>query len=107
MSIVEGWQCLDCCCCLTLQEPMVGMFAFASAKQAHAEGTPHGGRCIAHMYIMFVEEELEVWPESAERQRHWVGGHRLVHVGGDKQPILVTLGDMVCVSVNAVCQVRT
>ena len=29
-------------------------------------------KCIIHMFVMHVAEELEVWPEMAQRQRFWV-----------------------------------
>eukprot|EP00798_Chlamydomonas_sp_ICE-L_P029063 gene29063-32267_t len=56
-----------------LEEPIVGTFPFGSKHMGtkHADDTPHGGRCRAHMYVMHVLEVLEVWPESSERQRHW------------------------------------
>mmetsp|Transcript_26445 Transcript_26445/g.57690 ORF Transcript_26445/g.57690 Transcript_26445/m.57690 type:complete len:255 (+) Transcript_26445:345-1109(+) len=55
-----------------LEEPMVGIFPFQSLKGPQSSDvTPHQGKCIAHMYVMHVAEELDVWPESKERQRHW------------------------------------
>lgn len=50
---------------------MLGMFHFQSAKQERLHSV-HQGRCVAHMYVLAVQEELEVWPESPERQRFWV-----------------------------------
>jgi hypothetical protein len=32
----------------------------------------HQGRCLAHMFVMRVAEELEVWPEYPQRKRAWV-----------------------------------
>lgn len=29
-------------------------------------------KCIIHMFVMHVTEELDVWPEMAQRQRFWV-----------------------------------
>ncbi len=29
-------------------------------------------KCIIHMFVMQVAEELQVWPEMAQRQRFWV-----------------------------------
>lgn len=49
-------------------EMYVGSFAFKSLKLA---GTGTEGLCIAHMYSMNVEEELEEWPEKCERRRAW------------------------------------
>ncbi|MEW5311666.1 MAG: hypothetical protein WDW38_003361 [Sanguina aurantia] len=54
-----------------MQLPMLGMFHFQSAKQERLHSVQQG-RCVAHMYVMTVHEELEVWPESHERQRFWV-----------------------------------
>uniref|UniRef100_A0A7S0YSW0 Nudix hydrolase domain-containing protein n=1 Tax=Polytomella parva TaxID=51329 RepID=A0A7S0YSW0_9CHLO len=31
-----------------------------------------GGKCIAYMFLMEVEEELNVWPESSSRERVWI-----------------------------------
>ena len=57
--------------CGFLQEPMVGAYAFSSKKAARVHADR--GRCVAHMFIMHVAEELPTWPESTERQRVWVG----------------------------------
>lgn len=54
-----------------LQEPLVGTFYFASSKQAHSNNV-HQGRCLAHMFVMRVAEELETWPEYPQRKRLWV-----------------------------------
>lgn len=53
-----------------LQEPMVGAYGFSSKKAAR--GHADCGRCMAHMFVMHVAEELTTWPESTERQRVWV-----------------------------------
>ena len=49
---------------------MLGAYLFKSNKAAclHAEQ----GRCVAHMFVMHVAEELPTWPEGAERKRVWV-----------------------------------
>jgi len=54
-----------------LEEPAIGIFHFQSGKPSAHEASQHQGRCIAHMYVMHVEEELAVWPEGHERQRVW------------------------------------
>lgn len=88
-----------------LQEPLLGVFSFASGKQlsaclsgggasgdytaggagssgngsgtcASAGGALRGsGRCKAYIFVMHVAEELPAWPESKDRQRVWVSGH--------------------------------
>lgn len=50
---------------------MVGTFRFASTKQSNTTNA-HQGRCLAHMFVMRVAEELEVWPEFPQRKRCWV-----------------------------------
>lgn len=54
-----------------LQEPLVGTFPFASSKQSHSNNA-HQGRCLAHMFVMRVAEELDTWPEWPQRRRCWV-----------------------------------
>lgn len=53
-----------------VQEPMVGAYVFSSKKAAR--GHAERGRCMAHMFVMHVAEELSTWPESTERNRVWV-----------------------------------
>jgi diphosphoinositol-polyphosphate diphosphatase len=53
-----------------LEEPIVGAFAFSSGKPDTT--SRHNGKCIASIFVMHVEEELEVWPEGHERKRFWV-----------------------------------
>lgn len=60
--------CMRLCC---LQEPLVGTFPFASSKQSNSNNV-HQGRCLAHMFVMRVAEELETWPEYPQRKRCWV-----------------------------------
>ncbi len=50
---------------------MVGAFPFKSNKAARKH-TAEQGRCVAHMFVMHVAEELPTWPEGAERKRIWV-----------------------------------
>ena len=50
-----------------VQEPAFGTFDFTSGKP----GTQQN-QCRAHMFVMHVAEELDVWPEGSERQRIWV-----------------------------------
>lgn len=57
--------------CCWLQEPMLGTFPFSS-KTSPGIVTRHQGKCIAHIFVMHVAEELEMWPEREERQRFWV-----------------------------------
>lgn len=54
-----------------LQEPMLGVYPFVSKKQERLAGRDKG-RCLAHIFVMNVEEELAEWPESKERTRFWV-----------------------------------
>ncbi|KAG1655331.1 hypothetical protein FOA52_006727 [Chlamydomonas sp. UWO 241] len=53
-----------------LEEPGLGQFPFARGKPLPADGPSPPG-CVAHMFVMHVEEELEVWPEGHERTRRW------------------------------------
>ncbi|XP_075265832.1 uncharacterized protein LOC142358287 [Convolutriloba macropyga] len=55
-----------------LVEPPLGEFSFKSKKHERL-GSAHKGRCVAHMYVLEVTEQLEEWPEHLERQREWVG----------------------------------
>jgi len=55
----------------SIEEPLVGAFRFASSKQSHSNNA-HQGRCLAHMFVMRVAEELETWPEYPQRRRCWV-----------------------------------
>lgn len=50
---------------------MVGAYLFKSNKAARKH-TAQEGRCVAHMFVMHVAEELPTWPEGAERKRVWV-----------------------------------
>jgi diphosphoinositol-polyphosphate diphosphatase len=47
-----------------IEEPMIGTFSFMGGKASSG--------CIAHMFVLRVAEELEVWPECNERQRSWI-----------------------------------
>jgi hypothetical protein len=51
--------------CALVQLPMLGCFAFTSAKE-------HRSVYKAHMFVMRVLEELDMWPEQDQRQRSWV-----------------------------------
>ncbi|KAJ9505615.1 hypothetical protein QJQ45_026930 [Haematococcus lacustris] len=55
-----------------LEEPMLGVFPFQSGKPGNHTNSAHGGKCIAYMYVLHVEEELATWPESLERERFWL-----------------------------------
>lgn len=55
----------------SIEEPLLGTFAFQSGKQERLHNV-HQGRCTAHMFIMHVAEELELWPECGERERAWM-----------------------------------
>ena len=54
-----------------VQGEMVGAYPFKSNKAARKH-TAEQGRCLAHMFVMHVVEELPTWPEGAERKRVWV-----------------------------------
>jgi hypothetical protein len=56
---------------------MLGTFSFQSAKEAR-KNDAHQGRCIAHIFVLNVAEELEKWPEQDMRQRSWVSA--VVHL---------------------------
>lgn len=62
----------------TLEEPMVGAYGFSSKKAAR--GHADCGRCMAHMFVMHVAEELTTWPESTERQRVWCTADKAVEL---------------------------
>ena len=49
----------------TLQLPMLGTFEFKSGKVSK-------GRCLAHVFVLLVSEELADWPEAGQRERIWV-----------------------------------
>jgi hypothetical protein len=51
------------------------VFNFQSNKQARVNSA-HQGRCVAHMFVMRVGEELAAWPEYPQRQRRWVRRRR-------------------------------
>jgi diphosphoinositol-polyphosphate diphosphatase len=53
-----------------LELPLLGVFAFASGK-AERLAAAAKGRCCAYMFAMRVSEELQSWPEAAQRQRVW------------------------------------
>lgn len=55
----------------TLETPMLGTFPFSSGKSSPDIITRHQGRCIAHIFVMHVAEELDMWPERDERKRFW------------------------------------
>lgn len=57
---------------------MVGAYVFSSGKAARKQAADgcqvpaEPGRCVAHMFVMHVAEELPTWPEGSERKRIWV-----------------------------------
>ena len=61
-----------------VQGEMVGAYPFKSNKAA-CKHTAEQGRCLAHMFVMHVIEELPTWPEGAERKRVWVSAG-ILHV---------------------------
>ena len=50
-----------------LEEPQLGVYPYSNRKP----GSQRKG-CIAHVFVMNVQEELTVWPEAAHRTRRWV-----------------------------------
>lgn len=52
-----------------IEEPILGTFPFTSQKRGGQETI--NVLCLAYMYVMKVEEQLEEWPEQLERERHW------------------------------------
>ncbi|GBF99491.1 hypothetical protein Rsub_12269 [Raphidocelis subcapitata] len=55
-----------------IELPPVGVFDVRSAKDAARLDTAHRGRCVAHLFVMRVGEELDAWPELGQRQRRWM-----------------------------------
>lgn len=55
----------------SIEEPLIGVFPFSSNKPSHSTNA-HQGRCLAHMFVMRVAEELDTWPEYPQRSRLWV-----------------------------------
>ncbi|CAK0787021.1 hypothetical protein CVIRNUC_010237 [Coccomyxa viridis] len=52
-----------------LEAPMLGRFRYMG-KPDKMHTAPV--KCIIHMFVMHVAEELDVWPEMAQRQRFWL-----------------------------------
>lgn len=52
-----------------IEEPLIGVFPFVSQKRSDLAASK--GKCVAYMYAMRVEEELDEWPEQEHRQRSW------------------------------------
>uniref|UniRef100_A0A061RAN9 Nudix hydrolase n=1 Tax=Tetraselmis sp. GSL018 TaxID=582737 RepID=A0A061RAN9_9CHLO len=65
-----------------LEGEILGVFPFVSKKGSDPQSTQKNC-CLAHMFVMNVLEELDDWPESAERIRVWCSPeeayHRLRH----------------------------
>ncbi|GMH45655.1 hypothetical protein BSKO_13612 [Bryopsis sp. KO-2023] len=52
-----------------IEEPLIGVFPFVSQKRSDLADSK--GKCLAHMYVLRVEEELVEWPEQDLRKRSW------------------------------------
>ncbi|CAD7695938.1 unnamed protein product [Ostreobium quekettii] len=52
-----------------IEGPGLGEFPFLSRKRGVVD--PTNGQCLAYMYVLRVEEQLDEWPEAHERQRCW------------------------------------
>ncbi|CAD7699637.1 unnamed protein product [Ostreobium quekettii] len=52
-----------------IEGAILGEFPFESQKRGATD--PSNGHCLAYMYVLKVEEQLDEWPESHERQRSW------------------------------------
>jgi diphosphoinositol-polyphosphate diphosphatase len=50
-----------------LEEPQLGVYPYCSRKV-----DPQRKGCIAHLFVMHVKEELQIWPEAGHRTRQWV-----------------------------------
>ena len=61
-ALLKGWPG-------AVQVPMLGKFRYMG-KPDKQHTAPV--KCIIHMFVMQVAEELQVWPEMAQRQRFWV-----------------------------------
>ena len=65
---------------------MVGAYLFSSSKAARKQAAANDqlpaepGRCVAHMFVMHVAEELPTWPEGKERKRIWVSLDSLLNI---------------------------
>lgn len=64
---------------------MVGAYPFKSNKAARQHNAEQG-KCVAHMFVMHVAEELTTWPEGAERKRVWVSSFVVVTKSGHCLP---------------------
>ena len=50
-----------------LEGEQLGVYPFSNRKPSSGQNG-----CIAHMFVMNVQEELDTWPESNKRVRQWV-----------------------------------
>lgn len=48
--------------------PVIGAFEFTSKKRSHIPDN----KCLAYVFAMRVEEQLDEWPERLIRNRQWV-----------------------------------
>ncbi|KAL3133300.1 hypothetical protein ABBQ38_007179 [Trebouxia sp. C0009 RCD-2024] len=62
-----------------LEDDMVGAYLFSSSKAARIQSA-EPGRCLAHMFVMHVAEELPTWPEGSERKRVWCSAEKAIEL---------------------------
>lgn len=51
---------------------MLGTFRYVGKPDRKHNASNAAVRCVVHMFVMHVAEELPTWPEHSERQRVWV-----------------------------------
>lgn len=65
-------QLNDMCGGNAAQEPMLGKFRYVGKPDLQHRSSTAAVRCVVHMFVMHVAEELRTWPEQGQRQRYWV-----------------------------------
>ena len=59
---------------------MLGTFRYVGKPDRKHTASDAAVRCVVHLFVMHVAEELQTWPEHSERQRVWVKpSHALLH----------------------------
>ena len=54
---------------------MLGTFRYVGKPDRKHTASDAAVRCVVHLFVMHVAEELPTWPEHSERQRVWVRAH--------------------------------
>ena len=55
---------------------MLGTFRYVGKPDRKHTASDAAVRCVVHLFVMHVAEELQTWPEHSERQRVWVRAHQ-------------------------------